>query len=139
MGPRLRGENQSIKVEGRGRTNLLSSQGNLQRILESLRIAKEKGATLRVGPELEITYALRRSRLRINLKGVFQRVWLHGPLPRRYFQQNVLNQTMCIHFGCFLGDTCLHSWEVLAEILKSEEAKGIVCDIGMSAGLPYSI
>ena len=58
MGPRLRGENQSIKVEGGGPTNLLSSQGNLQRILESLRIAKEKGATLRVGPELEITYAL---------------------------------------------------------------------------------
>ena len=29
------------------------------------------------------------------------------------------------------GDTCLHSWEVLAEILKSEEAKDIVCDIGM--------
>ena len=58
MGPRLRGENRPIKVEGGGPANLLSSQGNLQRILESLRIAKEKGATLRVGPELEITYAL---------------------------------------------------------------------------------
>ncbi len=30
------------------------------------------------------------------------------------------------------GDTGLHAWEVLAEILKSDEAKGIVCDIGMS-------
>ncbi len=30
-----------------------------------------------------------------------------------------------------LGDTVLHSWEVLAKILQSEEAKGIVCDIGM--------
>lgn len=29
------------------------------------------------------------------------------------------------------GDTILHSWEVLATILQSEEAKGIVCDIGM--------
>jgi predicted amidohydrolase len=27
----------------------------LERILQSIRIAKERGATLRVGPELEIT------------------------------------------------------------------------------------
>ncbi|CAI2187029.1 16585_t:CDS:10 [Funneliformis geosporum] len=33
----------------------LDFEGNLERILESIRIAKEKGATLRVGPELEIT------------------------------------------------------------------------------------
>jgi hypothetical protein len=33
------------------------------------------------------------------------------------------------------GDTILHSWEVLAEILQSEEAKDIVCDIGMSVGM----
>lgn len=25
----------------------------------------------------------------------------------------------------------LHSWEVLAKILESEEAQGILCDIGM--------
>lgn len=30
-----------------------------------------------------------------------------------------------------LGDTVLHSWEVLAKILSSEEATGIICDIGM--------
>ncbi|KAH9933494.1 glutamine-dependent NAD synthetase with GAT domain-containing protein [Fomitopsis serialis] len=68
--------------------------GNLERILASIRIAKERGATLRVGPELEIT-----------------------------------------GYGCqdhFLeGDTALHSWEVLAKILESDEAKGILCDIGM--------
>ncbi|KAH9839955.1 glutamine-dependent NAD synthetase with GAT domain-containing protein [Rhodofomes roseus] len=68
--------------------------GNLERILASIRIAKERGATLRVGPELEIT-----------------------------------------GYGCqdhFLeGDTGLHSWEVLAKILESEDAKGILCDIGM--------
>jgi NAD+ synthase (glutamine-hydrolysing) len=29
------------------------------------------------------------------------------------------------------GDIMLHSWEVLADILKSEDTKGIVCDIGM--------
>ena len=28
--------------------------GNLDRILKSIRLAKEQGATLRVGPELEI-------------------------------------------------------------------------------------
>ncbi|RUS20180.1 glutamine-dependent NAD(+) synthetase with GAT domain-containing protein, partial [Endogone sp. FLAS-F59071] len=32
----------------------LDFEGNLQRILESIRIAKERGASLRVGPELEI-------------------------------------------------------------------------------------
>ncbi|KAK7060897.1 glutamine-dependent NAD(+) synthetase [Paramarasmius palmivorus] len=30
-----------------------------------------------------------------------------------------------------MGDTVLHSWEVLAKILASEEATGIVCDVGM--------
>lgn len=29
------------------------------------------------------------------------------------------------------GDTVLHSWEVLVKILQSEEAQGIICDIGM--------
>ncbi|KAH0582886.1 glutamine-dependent NAD(+) synthetase [Termitomyces sp. 'cryptogamus'] len=72
----------------------LDFQGNLERILASIAIAKERGATLRVGPELEIP-----------------------------------------GYGCldhFLeGDTVLHSWEVLAKILVSDEAMGIVCDIGM--------
>ncbi|KAF9052331.1 glutamine-dependent NAD synthetase with GAT domain-containing protein [Hymenopellis radicata] len=72
----------------------LDFQGNLERILQSIAIAKSKGATLRVGPELEIP-----------------------------------------GYGCldhFLeGDTVLHSWEVLAKILASDEASGIVCDIGM--------
>ncbi|PCH36266.1 glutamine-dependent NAD(+) synthetase with GAT domain-containing protein [Wolfiporia cocos MD-104 SS10] len=72
----------------------LDFQGNLERILESICIAKQRGATLRVGPELEIT-----------------------------------------GYGCqdhFLeGDTALHSWEVLAKIIESEEAQGILCDIGM--------
>ncbi|KAF9462892.1 hypothetical protein BDZ94DRAFT_1260105 [Collybia nuda] len=72
----------------------LDFQGNLDRILSSIAIAKERGATLRVGPELEIP-----------------------------------------GYGCldhFLeGDTVLHSWEVLAKILSSEETMGIVCDIGM--------
>lgn len=32
----------------------LDFQGNRDRILESIKIAKEKGATLRTGPELEV-------------------------------------------------------------------------------------
>jgi NAD+ synthase (glutamine-hydrolysing) len=38
-------------------------EGNAERIIESIRIAKIRGATFRTGPELEITYT---------------------PLPRRY-------------------------------------------------------
>lgn len=34
----------------------LDFEGNLERILESIRIAKAKGAKLRVGPELEVRY-----------------------------------------------------------------------------------
>ncbi|KAJ7248515.1 hypothetical protein C8J57DRAFT_1437985 [Mycena rebaudengoi] len=72
----------------------LDFEGNLGRILTSIDIAKARGATLRVGPELEIP-----------------------------------------GYGCldhFLeGDTVLHSWEVLAKIISSDEAQGIVCDVGM--------
>ncbi|KAI8975354.1 hypothetical protein BDF20DRAFT_878131 [Mycotypha africana] len=72
----------------------LDFEGNLKRILESIRVAKERGAKLRVGPELEVT-----------------------------------------GYGCqdhFLeGDTYLHAWEVLAEIIQSEEAKDMILDIGM--------
>ncbi|KAK8845384.1 NAD+ synthetase [Kwoniella newhampshirensis] len=72
----------------------LDFEGNCERILRSIAIAKSRGAKLRVGPELEIP-----------------------------------------GYGCldhFLeGDTILHSWEVLATILQSEEAKGIICDVGM--------
>ncbi|KIY45029.1 glutamine-dependent NAD(+) synthetase with GAT domain-containing protein [Fistulina hepatica ATCC 64428] len=72
----------------------LDFQGNYERIMESIAIAKSRGATLRVGPELEIP-----------------------------------------GYGCldhFLeGDTILHSWEVLANILASSATVGIICDIGM--------
>lgn len=72
----------------------LDFQGNYERIMTSIALAKSRGATLRVGPELEIP-----------------------------------------GYGCldhFLeGDTVLHSWEVLAKILSSEETMGIVCDLGM--------
>ncbi|KAF9429455.1 glutamine-dependent NAD(+) synthetase [Entomortierella beljakovae] len=73
----------------------LDFKGNLARTLESIRIAKERGATLRIGPELEIS-----------------------------------------GYGCadhFLeGDTYVHSWEVLGQILSSEETHGILLDVGMA-------
>ncbi|CAD6906105.1 unnamed protein product [Tilletia controversa] len=61
----------------------LDFDGNRDRILESIRVAKERGARLRC-------------------------------------------------FDHFLeGDTELHSWQVLCQILKSDATKGIICDIGM--------
>ena len=72
----------------------LDFDGNLQRIMESIKRAKAAGAKYRLGPELEIP-----------------------------------------GYGCadaFLeGDTIRHSWECLAEILRSDLTNGILCDIGM--------
>ncbi|KAF2085239.1 glutamine-dependent NAD(+) synthetase [Saccharata proteae CBS 121410] len=71
----------------------LDFEGNLSRIIKSIKQAKAAGATLRVGPELEIT-----------------------------------------GYGCldhFLeADTYLHSWEMIAEILKNRELDDIILDVG---------
>lgn len=42
---------------------------------------------------------------------------------------------LCTSFTDLLtiGDTVLHAWEVLAKILQSPVAMGIICDIGMYA------
>ncbi|KAI6383144.1 hypothetical protein MCOR25_000330 [Pyricularia grisea] len=68
--------------------------GNRDRILESIKLAKEKGATLRTGPELEIP-----------------------------------------GYGCLdhhlEGDTELHSWEVLAEIISDPVCKDMLVDLGL--------
>ncbi|KAK9456216.1 hypothetical protein V1511DRAFT_496866 [Dipodascopsis uninucleata] len=72
----------------------LDFEGNLERIIESIVMAKAEGSRLRVGPELEIT-----------------------------------------GYGCldhFLeGDTYLHSWEMYAKLLQSEETNDILLDVGM--------
>ncbi|KAI1112217.1 NAD+ synthase [Nemania sp. NC0429] len=72
----------------------LDFAGNRDRILESIKIAKSKGATLRTGPELEIP-----------------------------------------GYGCLdhhlEGDTFLHSWEVLAQIISDEVTKDMLIDLGM--------
>lgn len=72
----------------------LDFEGNTARIIDSIRLAKELGAAMRVGPELEIT-----------------------------------------GYGCldhFLeGDTFLHAWEMLAQILTDPLCQDIVVDVGM--------
>ena len=56
-----------------------------------------------------------------------QGIWLLGPLLGRF----VAAFTSVFSLKEFLGDTVLHSWEVLAKILSSDETVGIVCDLGM--------
>ena len=69
-------------------------EGNRDRIAESIRVAKQQGASYRLGPELEIP-----------------------------------------GYGCedhfYEGDTLLHSWQALAELLRGDLTHGILCDIGM--------
>lgn len=92
----------------------LDFEGNKDRIIESIRLAKAAGATLRVGPELEVRYMLR------------DRRWWEGIL-------NV--ETQITGYGCldhFLeGDTFLHSWEMLAKIIDHDDCQDILLDIGM--------
>lgn len=83
----------------------LDFEGNLERILLSIQKAKDAKATLRVGPELEIT-----------------------------------------GYGCldhFLeSDTFLHSWEMIARILKNPGCRDIILDIGeifVSCPLPRGL
>jgi NAD+ synthase (glutamine-hydrolysing) len=68
--------------------------GNRDRILQSIRIAKEKGAKLRTGPELEI--------------------------PGYSCLDHHLE-----------GDTFLHSWEVVADIISDEACKDMLIDLGL--------
>ncbi|KAI5464958.1 NAD+ synthase [Mariannaea sp. PMI_226] len=80
----------------------LDFKGNLERILESIRIAKEKGAKLRTGPE--VGYSLS----------------IHSPIPGYGCLDHHLE-----------GDTFLHSWEVVAKILDDPICKDMLIDVGM--------
>lgn len=72
----------------------LDFEGNRDRIIESIQIAKKQGAKFRTGPELEVC-----------------------------------------GYGCLdhylEADTFLHSWEMLADILRNKDCHDIVIDIGM--------
>lgn len=76
----------------------LDFEGNRDRIIESIVVAKKRGATFRTGPELEVTG--------------------YGCLD--HFLEN---------------DTFLHSWQVLADILKNTDCHGLIIDIGMPIAL----
>ena len=39
---------------------------------------------------------------------------------------------VCCNYRCvFIGDTTLHSWEIMGRLLESDDTKGVLCDIGM--------
>lgn len=69
-------------------------EGNLKRILDSIRAARQAGATYRVGPELEVC---------------------------GYGCEDHFNEL----------DTVEHSWEALAEVLRSGLTVDLLVDIGM--------
>ncbi|KAF3421082.1 hypothetical protein E2986_00590 [Frieseomelitta varia] len=96
----------------------LDFEGNSRRILQSIQEAKDAGATYRSGPELEIRY------------GLFKLI----------IESKRLKLKIIISFGnsgysCedhfYESDTLLHSWEVLATILKSPVTEDMLIDVGM--------
>jgi hypothetical protein len=78
----------------------LDFAGNRDRILESIKLAKDKGAKLRTGPELEVPgYGC----LDHHLEGD---TFLHSWVPPTYsFPSN-----SCVHF-CYLGDSSVYVHE----------------------------
>ncbi|KAI9768006.1 MAG: glutamine-dependent NAD(+) synthetase [Geoglossum simile] len=105
----------------------LDFQGNAERILESIRQAKAAGArvigrqeqaSLRIGPELEITgygYA----------QGIWSRPEFEG-----LFGCTCTLEGLCLdHF--LESDTALHAWESLVDILNDPASTDILLDIGM--------
>jgi len=87
-------------------------EGNAERIIKSIQIAKSRGATFRTGPELEITY----------------------------LSYNLSSYVGCRGYGCldhFLeNDTYIHSWEMLCRIISHPDCQGILLDIGMYSAPP---
>ena len=79
MGARLPSSFISLTFEDVHQTICL--QGNYERIMESIEIAKGRGATLRVGPELEIPSVVEshsRRSLKTNHNIHRQRIWMLG-------------------------------------------------------------
>lgn len=113
----------------------LDFEGNADRIIESIRIAKEAGATLRVGPELEITLEspIILSASFFVFSNLFSEFSGYGCLD--HFLEGLLSGLE--YRGCggvpnrMLGDTYLHSWEMLARIIMHEDCQDILLDIGM--------
>jgi NAD+ synthase (glutamine-hydrolysing) len=117
---RLKGRGFGIGLMGYSSLNqwALDFEGNAERVIESIRIARERGAKLRVGPELEITY-----------------VRPFKPFFAHHHRRWAYKEGRGSGYGCldhFLeGDTYLHSWEMMARILTHEDCQDILLDIGM--------
>lgn len=103
-------------------------KGNHERILESIVIAKSRGATLRVGPELEIPGY-----------GCLDHFLEGEPISTPFIVQRATLRGDGIHQLTLVGDTILHSWEILAQLLQNEQTRDIVCDIGMCVPSSASI
>jgi NAD+ synthase (glutamine-hydrolysing) len=108
----------------------LDFEGNTRRIIESIQKAKQAGAGLRVGPELEIC-------------GYGK---MHNPPP---FPLNppghMLCSALCLtpKIGCLdhllEQDLYLHCWQCLETILKDESCRDIIIDLGMPVGFCLGI
>ncbi|KAJ3339483.1 glutamine-dependent NAD(+) synthetase [Gonapodya sp. JEL0774] len=130
----------------------LDFQGNLDRILESIRLAKKEGAKYRIGPELEIRMRNKTILFHSSGTSVIDQTWVGSPnlaessssgvaVPssihgfyRFSHERPVLSPTES-GYGCadhFLEpDTYLHSWEALAQLLVHPDAQDILLDVGM--------
>lgn len=104
----------------------LDFQGNLRRILESIRLAKARGATLRTGPE--VGHAAK-----IAKNGADSISW-------KSLDMDVSTTTVSKTPACrkatdsdiqVESDTFFHSWEVLAQILNDPVTKDMLVDVGM--------
>ncbi|GAA5985841.1 hypothetical protein JCM11641_005317 [Rhodosporidiobolus odoratus] len=107
----------------------LDFDGNLNRILKSISVAKERGAKLRIGPELEIPYVPPSAAV-CCYRGYHNALEKQGKMLTLF-----LSTSRNSGYGCqdhFLeGDTHLHSWQVLRRIIEYDDCEGILVDVGM--------
>ncbi|KAK8118050.1 glutamine dependent NAD+ synthetase [Apiospora kogelbergensis] len=106
----------------------LDWEGNAKRIIESIHLAKDAGARLRVGPDSN-------SESIQNWRPVATAASVSLPV--------LLVNTEIDHFPDHFkeGDTFLHSLEMLCRILSDESTWGIICDIGVPIvhkNVPYN-
>lgn len=91
----------------------LDFEGNTKRIIESIHKAKDAGATLRVGPELEICgYGCLDHLLEQDL----------------YLRKSNVVFLACVNLPLTLAPDC---WQSLEVILRDESCYDIILDIGM--------
>lgn len=98
----------------------LDWEGNLARIKASIQEAKARGASLRVGSELEVSDE--------------QRLVYHTQVSEQTSEFSTDKYQIC-GYGCldhFLeDDVYTNSWHMLIEILEDQACNGILLDIGM--------